>query len=77
LSECDGEALVMSSTWPNGGAVTPWNAAKIQTNICAIIFTYNQQPLLQLTFANVSDLQCGPRQVEDMTTVVGNIPGKY
>ena len=42
----------------------------------AVIFTYNQQSLLQLTFAKVSDLQCGPRQVEDMTTVVGNIPGK-
>ena len=37
---------------------------------------YNQQSLLQLTFANVSDLQCGPRQVEDMTIVVGNILGK-
>jgi len=56
--------------------VTPWNAAKIQINICAIIFMYNQQSLLQLTFANVSDLQCGPRQVEDMTIVVGNILGK-
>ena len=42
----------------------------------ALIFTYNQQSLLQLTFANVSNLQCGPRQVEDMTTVVGNIKGK-
>ena len=42
----------------------------------AVIFTYNQQSLLQLTFAKVSDLQCGPRQVEDMTTVVRNIPGK-
>jgi len=30
----------------------------------------------QLIFANVSDLHCDPRQVEDMTTVVGNIPGK-
>jgi len=40
------------------------------------IFTYNQQSLWQLTFANVSELQCRPRQVEDMTTVLGNIPGK-
>jgi len=42
----------------------------------AVIITYNQQYIYQLSFANVSDLQCGPRPVEDITTVVGNIMGK-
>jgi len=42
----------------------------------AVIFTYNQQSLLQLTFVNVRNLKCGPRQVEVIATVVGSIKGK-
>jgi len=37
LSECDGEVSIMRRTWPTGGAVAPWNAAKLRTNSCMLL----------------------------------------